>query len=534
MKNLTPFRTLAVLLMVLALLGACRRGPQVARRVVLVSFDTLNLRFVDPYRSPGDAVAGGGWTPALSALAADGTLFERAYTPVPLTLPAHVSYLTGRDPLATRVMLNGDRLPDGLVTLPQLLGPEGYSTAAFVSLGVLSKLTDLHRGFDRYDDRMPPGRWYRTADEVLPAALDWIADHPDEPFFLWLHLSDPHEPYLGPDALPDTTVTFGGRVVSTHRLASKDPQVLRLEVPPGRHRLVWRSERVVRPDDLPSTGLRLVVGPPLDSEGLDFEWGFAIGREHVLRDALSAVVINKGDVPRTLALRFHGHLNAGATSEVLEQYADEVRFADRAFGELRRAVEELEGGESTLWAAVSDHGEGLRFHGNALGHATHVFEDQMRTLWMLAGPRVPVGRRQGDPLVRADDLAPTLLELLRLDVPPDMTGRSMVSCWRRDRCPPDEPFWGFGAQHRDASITALAAYAWPQKMISGDRRRFFALDTDPWESTRLEEQALTPAMLELVRRSARERARLSEGLQNRSRAAGGNEEMLRSLGYLGN
>ena len=39
----------------------------------------------------------------------------------------------------------------------------------------------------------------RPADETVDLALRWLADHADQKFFVWLHLYDPHLPYVPPD-----------------------------------------------------------------------------------------------------------------------------------------------------------------------------------------------------------------------------------------------------------------------------------------------------------------------------------------------
>ena len=100
----------------------------------------------------------------------------------------------------------------------------GYRTGAVTSLGVLNEGTNLAQGFSHYDDDMGGEweRWYRTADEVVAAAQSWIDEVGDEPFFLWLHLSDPHEPYLEKGAPPDVRLTLDGESASEWNLTTKE------------------------------------------------------------------------------------------------------------------------------------------------------------------------------------------------------------------------------------------------------------------------------------------------------------------------
>src|SRR5207253_4337123 len=91
-------------------------------------------------------------TPAIDTLAADGTLFERAYSHAPQTLPAHASILTGRLPFETGVRDNvGFVVKPGERLLPQMLRDRGYATAAVVSSYVLRRETGIDQGFEFFD-----------------------------------------------------------------------------------------------------------------------------------------------------------------------------------------------------------------------------------------------------------------------------------------------------------------------------------------------------------------------------------------------
>ena len=100
-----------------------------------------------------------GWTRAktegLDRLAAEGVRFERAYSPAPITLPAHASLLTGLYPFAHGVRNNGNfYLGEKVETLATVLRGRGYRTAAFLSSFILDRRYGLARGFETYDDRM--------------------------------------------------------------------------------------------------------------------------------------------------------------------------------------------------------------------------------------------------------------------------------------------------------------------------------------------------------------------------------------------
>ena len=185
--------------------------------VLLVTIDTLRRDHVSAY---GDSPV---QTPNLDALAAEGVLFENAVTPFPETVPAHASLFTGLHPVRTGVLSNGHQLSGRYPTLTEKLGNEGYATAAFVSSFAVHRQTGLDRGFQAYDDGFfsgvrglneiriahlslralmrfgDPARYRhfleRSAEDTLGRSLDWMVAHGENPFFMWVHLFEPHAPY---------------------------------------------------------------------------------------------------------------------------------------------------------------------------------------------------------------------------------------------------------------------------------------------------------------------------------------------------
>ena len=173
--------------------------PRPDANLLLITIDTLRADRVGVYgHKPAE-------TPHLDRLARDGVLVERAMTPVPLTLPAHASIMTGTYPLEHGVRNNGNYfLPEGIPTLAGILKERGYVTAAFVAAFVLDARFGLARGFDHYSDRVNealPGSWYaeRNADEVLEDFKPWFARHGTDKFFAWIHFWDPHMEYDPPE-----------------------------------------------------------------------------------------------------------------------------------------------------------------------------------------------------------------------------------------------------------------------------------------------------------------------------------------------
>ena len=190
------------------------------QNVLLITIDTLRADALGCYGGPAA-------TPALDRLAAGGVRFDFAHAHAVTTLASHASILTGTYPFQHGIRDNsGYRLAPRSRTMATRLKDAGYATAAFVGAFPLHSRFGLNQGFDVYDDRfgdagaaaefvMPE----RPAAAVVPLASSWIAgrsgrsgassgsgrsslpdrpDPTDQPWFVWLHVFDPHAPYRPP------------------------------------------------------------------------------------------------------------------------------------------------------------------------------------------------------------------------------------------------------------------------------------------------------------------------------------------------
>jgi len=178
--------------------------PSQHTNIVLITLDTTRadrMGFLGSTR---------GLTPNLDAVARQAVVFSRAYAQVPLTTPSHAAILSGTYPQFNQVNYMGDAISKTLPFLPDILHRHGYRTAAFVGALVLDpkKLAPgFDRGFDLYDagfHRRRPGEdtyhaQERRGEEVVNRAIAWLRKRPPGPFFLWIHLYDPHDPYDPPE-----------------------------------------------------------------------------------------------------------------------------------------------------------------------------------------------------------------------------------------------------------------------------------------------------------------------------------------------
>jgi arylsulfatase A-like enzyme len=184
-------------LLMAAVLSACSPGPAPARPdVLLITIDTLRADFVHSY-GQGPPV-----TPEIDALAARGALFETAIAASTATAPSHASIMSSRYVREHSVgAVNGATRLEGVQTLAERFRQAGYETAAFVSNVVLKARSGLDQGFDLYDDELPEAEanrgmiFERLAVETTDRVLAWLDQPREAPFFVWVHLQDPHGPY---------------------------------------------------------------------------------------------------------------------------------------------------------------------------------------------------------------------------------------------------------------------------------------------------------------------------------------------------
>ena len=197
-------------------------APPPRLNLVLVTIDTLRADRLVCYGYSKIE------TPNLDKLAQRGVLFENAVTHTPLTAPSHASMFTGLYPTVHKIRdTGGFVMQSSHQTLSQVLQQQGWDTAAFVGSSVLKKHFGFNRGFAVYDDEMPKpdprqvsGDYAdRRAEEVVNKATAWLASQSGKPYFLWVHLFDPHSPYNPPSPFREKyrASPYDGEVAYTDR-----------------------------------------------------------------------------------------------------------------------------------------------------------------------------------------------------------------------------------------------------------------------------------------------------------------------------
>jgi arylsulfatase A-like enzyme len=155
--------------------------------IILISLDTLRADHLGTYGY------GRNTSPHIDAFAKESVVFETAVVQSPWTLPSHMSIMTSLYPSSHGVVVRNNRLAEEHVTLAELLREKGYRTAAFADGAFMKGDYGFKQGFDIYDG----DNWIGIA-RILPKAKKWLEENKADPFFLFIHCYDIHDPYTPP------------------------------------------------------------------------------------------------------------------------------------------------------------------------------------------------------------------------------------------------------------------------------------------------------------------------------------------------
>ncbi len=397
--------------------GGCG-GGQPPENVVLIVVDTLRADHVGVY---GANIA----TPNIDDLAARGVTFRQAYAQIPITGPSHSSLFTSLLPFEHSVHNNGQILDPKFRTLAEILRDNERNTAAVISLGVLKRKFEIGRGFDVYRDKFGSD-WMKDAGQVNQEVFEILEGGFMQPFFLWVHYSDPHEPYAPPNLeYPRIPLALNGVPIGELTAGGRG-QSFEIELQPGVNRLRFRDAGTKRSDLFRLTNIRLgdrsfEVRPPAKWKTREKRVG-----QPAYQGTFPATVelVNPGSDPRSAVLET-ACKRVLKRAEIAERYALEVEYVDRQIGLLLSRLRELELLENTLIVFASDHGEGLGEH-NHVGHISQLYDSLLRVPLIMSFPgRLPEGVVIQEP-VSLIDVLPTISELLVLPKPESASGVSLL------------------------------------------------------------------------------------------------------------
>ncbi|MFH1996986.1 MAG: sulfatase [Candidatus Omnitrophota bacterium] len=312
-------------------------------------------------------------TPNIDRVSEDSVIFDGAISVIPLTTPSHVSIMTGLHPGSHLVYRNSYPMSGSFTTMAEILSDAGYLTAASVSTRLLKAQLGFDQGFDCFSGvEEKAARAARKGDVTLGKAMDWLRNNYREKFFLWVHLYDPHLPYLPPK---EFGLAFNPAYEDFFRKYN-------------------RTEVVA--DDL---------------------------TDHKENDGADGSVIKKPSKKKmNKRIRFPREISPEEERELKEAYDAEIAFDDHCLGELFSFLRETGMYDNTIIIIMADHGEMLYEKENYFGHHRFLHQEALRIPLIMKFPGIP-GRRIPARITTVDVL-PTLLDALDLTGGAAMDGMS--------------------------------------------------------------------------------------------------------------
>lgn len=486
MKKRLPWLLLPLVL--LACFWFFRQRRPVPDHIFLITLDTTRADAVD-YRTTGNER-----TPNLSSLAAAGTRFDNAFSVIPITTPSHAAMFYSLPPHVFKIYNNGQERAVPYPSLAEIMKRNGYATGAVISLAVLKSEFGLAKGFDHYLENFKPGLWYRTAAEVNRDAFALIDRLKSGRSFIWIHYSDPHEPYFPPGPKERFTVSLGNKTLYSG--PSIDQPVLRLPLTlePGDSTIRLDSEI---PAGLGASAFAGVSFSDLHLKAL--EPGADIGLAHssdLLKrsERYGRVTFNTGATGSSLVLTNRGRQACRAELAFKYQlkisdaakrrgYEREVRYLDAQFGRLLDYLKRLRIYDRSVFLVMGDHGEGLGEYQSHFGHIHYLNKVYTHVPFILSGRGVR-GRGARPELVSNLSVAPTLLALAGAGKSRHMEGDDAQGN-------ASEPKLFLETYSPEAYFDAFSVIHFPWQVIFHPGRtehslEFFNLDRDPFGTVDLQ------------------------------------------------
>jgi len=494
--------------------AAPKLGPEAdtpaatAPDIILISLDTLRADAIVGPRPEGYEI------PWFDSVRERGTWWDYAYSSSNQTLPGHASMLSGRDQPRSGIRYNQDVMPsrERLPLVQDMFLGNGFRTAGVISNTLIAGGMGFGHGFEGYDDsttefygpmndcmarlrfaslfgltplklqqafllqtgfhalrrapRPMSGRPQRERGAVTNEQAEEIFDQlyeSDRPYFFFLHYLDAHHPYGAP-------AEFDGRVSS------------KLQKPDSKWLGDPKQEGMIRMPELV-----------------------------MLRDALLSEDPVVAAEAQDVAKYYHA------------LYLENVMYLDHLLAAIEARVQAS--GRPAIWLITSDHGEQFG-ENNSILHGNHLYQDSVRVPFLMMGPGIPADQRREE-IPDLADVAPTLLGLVNIEPPEDMTGRPLFT---RDSWPE--------RGHHFADDDRIGARLGAMKMISnrgGDDgylpTALYDLHQDPREAANLWSNgaALPDPLLQVVLEGIREDA----WQQVTGALSFGQERALNDLGYVG-
>jgi arylsulfatase A-like enzyme len=383
-------------------LGACGGGAADERvSVLLISLDSTRHDLLSCYGYESPYAPGVPSSPHLDRLAAEGVVFEQAYATTSWTLPSHMTMLSGQPELVHAVDHDYHRPHAAMPWVPSVFADAGYHTAGFFSGPYLDPHFGFERGFERYEACYGPALTAASEEAAAARANLVAAEAAGDPVAIAAARREAGR-------LAGKVDTLSHRDRSTATVV--DAALSAIERAHDEERPFFVFAHFFDP--------HYDYVPPVEFDRFDPDYqGTLDGHDFMRNPALSEPDLSgPGLRKRVVDDRGLDHMRA--------LYAGEMAWTDSEVGRLLARLDELGLRERTLVVVTADHGDEFFEHGG-LGHRRTLFEEVTRVPLILRLPgTLPAGKRV-DALASTLDLAPTMLDLVGLDTPPEVVSTSL-------------------------------------------------------------------------------------------------------------
>ncbi len=522
------------------LLGVCLFFPGCQKRelkpnFILITLDTQRADFISAYSRDNAS------TPNIDSLAEKGLLYENCFSLIPITLPSHASLFFSQPPHAVKNYNNGQVIMN-LRKRPSFVNifkKKGFLTSAFVSLSVLSANYGLGEGFDFYQDDFPKERWYLTAEEVNHRVFPWLEQNKDQKFFLWIHYSDPHGPYLPPDSPPDLKISLDNQLIGEYFLTQPDKLELNLNIEKGNTLLELEVRNEFARGEREFQAKFDIFDFTLESKPRDvkiqFQKGWSIQKQKrvFLCQKRAYVKLHSESPSSSVKLTFRGELILPLEG-TRELYKREVEYMDKEIGKLWAKLRELKILKKTCILMVGDHGEGLGdkkgYLGNwHIGHIHFLYNVYLKVPLIIYNPYSPEKAVRRKVPVTLLDMAPTIMGIMGFKQLPSFRGRNLLSLKKEEVTIFEETY----KPEAFMDVFALLKFPW-HLILTPEKRKYELYDLlkDPEEKENIyQEKTLTQEAMNLKQRLDSFVLSISKG-KKEIKIDDKTKEMLRALGYI--
>jgi arylsulfatase A-like enzyme len=306
-------------------------------------------------------------TPVMDGLAAQGTLFTRAYVANPLCMPARMSIFTGKYPHETGVTKNarGAVDPDDLKCLGTYFREAGYETAYFGKWHLIfdEERVDAH-GFETMGAIERQWEWDTAIRE---AAVAYLSEEREEPFLAVVSFLNPHDicEFARGDRL------LNGPVGEAPALEACPPAPSNLAPPIDETSTMTTLRRAYQ------AGSKFPVGDFTAEDWRRQRWG----------------------------------------------YYRMIEMVDAEIGRVMKALRESGMEEDTVVIFSSDHGECAGAH--RFNQKTVFYEESVRVPLIISRAGETSAAKSDELVNTGIDLIPTMLDFAGIAVPEDLAGRSL-------------------------------------------------------------------------------------------------------------